>query len=111
MGWDGRSGVESDGVGWGGMVGVGWETAALLHYCTAALRRELNSTQVRNRLRGADDVVRYGLRKGPDETEKRSAAIKNKGSNDHHAWYDEAEGLVPPSVLAHIVRYGLYARD
>ena len=24
--------------------------------------------------------------------------------------YDEAEGLVPPSVLGHIVRYGLYAR-
>jgi len=68
----------------------------------------LSSSEVRNRLRGADDVVRYGLRKGQDDP-PRSTGIR--GVVEQHTWYDEAEGLVPPSVLAHIVRYGLYARD
>ena len=53
--------------------------------------------QVRNRVRPPDDVVRHGLRK-----------VEQGGAK---AWYDEAEGLVPPSVLGHIVRYSLYARD
>lgn len=57
----------------------------------------LSSTEVRNRVRPADDIVRHGLRK-----------VEPGGAR---AWYDEAEGLVPPSVLGHIVRYGLYARD
>lgn len=58
----------------------------------------LSSSEVRHRLRGADDIVRYELRKGVEASRYKS-------------WYDEAEGLVPPSVLGHIVRYGLYARD
>ena len=45
----------------------------------------------------ADDIVRHGLRKF------EVGGVK--------AWYDEAEGLVPPSVLGHIVRYGLYSRQ
>lgn len=57
----------------------------------------LSSTEVRNRVRPPDDVVRHGLRK-----------VEQGGAK---AWYDEAEGLVPPSVLGHIVRYGLYARE
>jgi len=57
----------------------------------------LSSTEVRNRVRPPDDVVRHGLRKVEQGSQK--------------AWYDEAEGLVPPSVLGHIVRYGLYARE
>lgn len=61
------------------------------------IETELSSTEVRNRVRPADDVVRFGLRKN-----------EMGGSK---AWYDEAEGLVPPSVLGHIVRYGLYARS
>jgi len=55
----------------------------------------LSSSEVRHRMLGADDIVRYGLRR-----ERREGS-----------WYDEAEGLVPPSVLGHIVRYGLYARE
>jgi len=63
----------------------------------------LSSTEVRNRMRGADDIVRYGLRKGGMESEHRIS--------ERRSWYDEVEGLLPPSVLGHIVRYGLYARD
>uniref|UniRef100_A0A7S0L8U3 Nicotinamide-nucleotide adenylyltransferase n=1 Tax=Coccolithus braarudii TaxID=221442 RepID=A0A7S0L8U3_9EUKA len=61
------------------------------------IETDLSSTEVRNRVRPADDVVRFGLRKNE--------------MGGTRAWYDEAEGLVPPSVLGHIVRYGLYARD
>lgn len=68
----------------------------------------LSSTEVRNRMRadrmrGADDIVRYGLRKGGIDTDHRIS--------ERRSWYDEVEGLLPPSVLGHIVRYGLYARD
>ena len=67
----------------------------------------LSSSEVRHRISGAgrsrvrapDDVVRYELRRGA------------KAEPTRRAWYDDAEGLVPPSVLGHIVRYGLYARD
>lgn len=78
----------------------------------------LSSSEVRDRImrawgsaptdgggvkRGADDIVRYGLRHG----------LERDGGEDvvGKAWYDEAEGLVPPSVLGHIVRYGLYQRE
>mmetsp|Transcript_38403 Transcript_38403/g.65891 ORF Transcript_38403/g.65891 Transcript_38403/m.65891 type:complete len:305 (+) Transcript_38403:55-969(+) len=61
------------------------------------IETDLSSTEFRKRVRPADDVVRHGLRK-----------VEVGGAK---AWYDEAEGLVPPSVLGHIVRYGLYARD
>jgi nicotinate (nicotinamide) nucleotide adenylyltransferase len=61
------------------------------------IETELSSTEVRNRVRPPDDIVRHGLRK-----------VEPGG---RHAWYDEAEGLVPPSVMSHIVRYGLYSRD
>ena len=64
----------------------------------------LSSSEVRHRMRGADDVVRYGLRKGGED--KQRAPITETKS-----WYDEVEGLVPPSVLGHIVRYGLYSRE
>lgn len=59
----------------------------------------LSSSEVRNRIRPADDIVRFGLRK------------KGSGEapiNEKRSWYDEVEGLVPPSVLGHIVRYNLY---
>jgi len=64
----------------------------------------LSSSEVRRRMtrRGADDIVRYGLRRGAGGTSESDAVIENK------SWYDEVEGLVPPSVLGHIVRYGLY---
>ena len=55
-------------------------------------------------MRGADDIVRYGLRAGAEKPSKTKAPTSA-------SWYDEVEGLVPPSVLGHIVRYGLYARD
>ena len=61
------------------------------------IETDLSSTEFRNRVRPADDIVRHGLRK-----------FEVGGAK---AWYDEAEGLVPPSVLGHIVRYGLYSRD
>jgi len=59
------------------------------------IETELSSTEVRKRVTPPDDEVRFGLR--------------NAESSRERAWYDEAEGLVPPSVLGHIVRYGLYA--
>ena len=62
------------------------------------IETQLSSTEVRNRVRPPDDIVRHGLR-------------KEVGFTPSKAWYDEAEGLVPPSVLGHIVRYGLYARE
>ena len=62
----------------------------------------LSSSEVRQRMRGADDIVRHGLRKRADST----ASV-----NEAKSWYDEVEGLVPPSVLGHIVRYGLYSRE
>lgn len=61
------------------------------------IETDLSSTEFRNRVRPADDIVRHGLRKF------EVGGVK--------AWYDEAEGLVPPSVLGHIVRYGLYSRS
>lgn len=61
------------------------------------IETDLSSTEFRNRVRPADDIVRHGLRKF------EVGGLK--------AWYDEAEGLVPPSVLGHIVRYGLYSRQ
>ena len=61
----------------------------------------LSSSEVRHRMRGADDIVRYELRRGE----------LSRSEQTSKSWYDEAEGLVPPSVLGHIVRYGLYARD
>jgi len=63
------------------------------------IETDLSSTEFRKRVRPPDDVVRFGLRKG------------EQGQSGAKAWYDEAEGLVPPSVLGHIVRYGLYGRD
>lgn len=68
----------------------------------------LSSSEVRHRMRGADDIVRFGLRKGanPDGKAGQPAPI-----SETRSWYDEVEGLVPPSVLGHIVRYGLYARE
>ena len=57
----------------------------------------LSSKEVRHRMR--DDFARYG---------EVGGIIDLAGRN--HSWYDEAEGLLPPSVLGHIVRYGLYAR-
>ena len=47
------------------------------------------------------------LRSAPPPPPRR---IVTHGSRDLLR-YDEAEGLVPPSVLGHIVRYGLYARE
>ena len=64
----------------------------------------LSLTQVRNRMRGADDIVRFGLRAGAEKPTSTKAPMSS-------SWYDEVEGLVPPSVLGHIVRYGLYARE
>ena len=61
------------------------------------IETDLSSTEFRKRVRPADDVVRHGLRK-----------VEVGGAK---AWYAEAEGLVPSSVLGHIVRYGLYSRD
>ena len=59
-------------------------------------------------MRGADDIVRRGLRKG----EKASGAEERaRRITETKSWYDEVEGLVPPSVLGHIVRYGLYSRE
>ena len=49
------------------------------------IETDLSSTEFRNRVRPADDIVRHGLRKF------EVGGVK--------AWYDEAEGLVPPSVL------------
>jgi hypothetical protein len=64
----------------------------------------LSSSEVRNRigggLRGADDIVRYGMRR----------RAQTQGDPNAQTWYSEAEGLVPSSVLSHIVRYNLYAR-
>ena len=48
----------------------------------------LSSSEVRNRMLGADDIVRYELRKREHGQPVRIGS-----------WYDEAEGLVPPSVL------------
>jgi len=58
------------------------------------VQTDLSSTEVRNRVsRPPDDVVRFQVRR-----------VRHAKS-----WYDAAEGLVPPSVLGHMVRYGLYA--
>ena len=67
----------------------------------------LSSSEVRHRMRGADDIVRRGLRKG----EKSGAEERARRITETKSWYDEVEGLVPPSVLGHIVRYGLYSRE
>jgi nicotinate (nicotinamide) nucleotide adenylyltransferase len=58
----------------------------------------LSSSEVRHRMRGADDVVRYGMRKGL----KTGTDPKNQASpiSETRSWYDEVEGLVPPSVRA-----------
>ena len=64
----------------------------------------LSSSEVRHRMRGADDIVRFGLRAGAEKPTSTKAPTSS-------SWYDEVEGLVPPSVLGHIVRYGLYARE
>lgn len=55
----------------------------------------LSSREVRHRMR--DDFSRYG-------------PYLIAGPSSNRSWYDEAEGLVPASVLGHIVRYGLYSR-
>jgi nicotinate (nicotinamide) nucleotide adenylyltransferase len=73
-------------------------SAALKARGSTMIETQLSSTEVRNRVRPPDDIVRHGLR-------------KEVGFTPSKAWYDEAEGLVPPSVLGHIVRYGLYARE
>jgi len=70
----------------------------------------LSSSEVRHRMRGADDIVRYGLRKGGEEVVQQPGR-EGRAITETKSWYDEVEGLVPPSVLGHIVRYGLYARD
>ena len=58
-------------------------------------------------MRGADAVVRSGLRKGLGDSKEDS---EQRRITETKSWYDEVEGLVPPSVLGHIVRYGLYAK-
>lgn len=69
----------------------------------------LSSSEVRRRMtrRGADDIVRYGLRRGGSE----DPGGANEAVTFSKSWYDEVEGLVPPSVLGHIVRYGLYSNN
>lgn len=52
----------------------------------------LPSAEVRHRIR--DDFSRYGER----------------SRHESKSWYDEAEGLIPASVLGHIVRYELFSR-
>ena len=92
-------------------------------------------------MRGADDIVRHGLLHGvPSDGKARSGsamfgpggtamggaaargghvlsrrlswqAHAGRTITENKSWYDEVEGLVPPSVLGHIVRYGLYSRE
>mmetsp|Transcript_37202 Transcript_37202/g.74365 ORF Transcript_37202/g.74365 Transcript_37202/m.74365 type:complete len:349 (-) Transcript_37202:268-1314(-) len=75
----------------------------------------LSSSEVRQRMLGADDIVRFGLRRGDNQkggdAEQPTQERRRRAQESRRAWYDEAEGLVPPSVLGHIVRYGLYARE
>jgi hypothetical protein len=56
----------------------------------------LSSSEVRRRMtrRGADDIVRYGLRRGGSE----DPGGANEAVTFSKSWYDEVEGLVPPSV-------------
>lgn len=72
----------------------------------------LSSSEVRHRIKGggASFGVRTMLVKGanPDLNKGARTPIVAPISATR-SWYDEAEGLVPPSVLGHIVRYGLYA--
>ena len=49
--------------------------------------------------------------KPPDRVHVRYELRRASEVNKYKSWYDEAEGLVPPSVLGHIVRYGLYSRE
>ena len=55
----------------------------------------LSSSEVRRRMtrRGADDIVRYGLRRGGEDEGGTQQRLM-----DTKSWYDEVEGLVPPSV-------------